>query len=209
MSLNKSQQSKWNFIVNVFSTVSRLSQDPTVVHKEMESWITDFEKECNGHAKVIIKLGENPSIYFLDSSKDSLKLVRDATPSTVLRAKVFGVSLASTIQYKESYLHKNDTLVNALRALADKIEGMPMELAEQTESMDVLEFLGGKASDSDEEGDHSTLSNAGEQSDDANEEKPKQEAELQAAGAEEATSSDDLDTEDGRLVIQLVPGEIE
>jgi hypothetical protein len=156
MKLNKQQQQLWSTVTSVFGAVSRLSSDPAVIQGEMAQLIADFEVATDHEVKVKIRMLPTPSIDLIDCSRDSLKLNRDAEGSLTLRARVHGVGFSSTVSYKDSYAHSNVAIIDALRALADSLEKMPVEMCEQTaQSLDIYQLIGvshSGGSDDDETG---------------------------------------------------------
>jgi hypothetical protein len=143
MKLTKQQQQQWSTVTSVFGAVSRLSADPAVIQGEMANLIADFEVATDHEVKVKIRMLPTPSIDMIDCSRDSLKLSRDAEGSMTLRARVHGVGFSSTVAYKDSYAHSNMAIIDALRALADSLEKMPVEMREQTaQSLDIYQLIG-------------------------------------------------------------------
>lgn len=162
MKLNKQQQQQWNTVTSVFTAISRFCKEEDVIKQEMKDHIADFETATNNEVKVKIRMLPTPSIDMIDCSRDSLKLTCDADGSVTLRSRVHGVGFSSTVSYKDSYAHSNVAVIDALRALADNLEKMPVEMREQTQSQDFYQLIGGTQSsglDEDEEGGQKDLVN--------------------------------------------------
>lgn len=155
MKLNKQQQQQWNTVSSVFSAISKFCKEEDTIKAEMAQHIADFETSTNNEVKVKIRLLPTPSIDMIDCSRDSLKLTCDADGSVTLRTRVHGVGFSSTVSYKDSYAHSNVAVIDALRALADNLEKLPVEMREQTQSQDFYQLIGGtqtSGSDDDEAG---------------------------------------------------------
>lgn len=155
MKLNKQQQQHWNTVSSVFSAISRFCKEEETIKAEMAQHVADFETSTNNEVKVKIRMLPTPSIDMIDCSRDSLKLSCDADGSVTLRTRVHGVGFSSTVSYKDSYAHSNIAVIDALRALADNLEKLPVEMREQTQSQDFYQLIGGTQStgpDDDEAG---------------------------------------------------------
>lgn len=142
MKLNKQQQQQWNTVTSIFTALSRTVSDPAALEAEMSSWVTDFESAMGNEVKVKIRMLPAPSIDLIDCSKDFLKLNRDESGYSILKARVEGISFSSTVAYKDQYRHSNGAVVDALRALADSLEKLPTEMRDQEESIDIYSLIG-------------------------------------------------------------------
>lgn len=142
MKLNKQQQQQWNTVTSIFTALSRTVSDPVALEAEMSSWVTEFESAMGNEVKVKIRMLPAPSIDLLDCSKDFLKLNRDESGYSILKARVEGISFSSTVAYKDQYRHSNGAVVDALRALADSLEKLPTEMRDQEESIDIYSLIG-------------------------------------------------------------------
>ncbi len=136
MNLNKQQQQQWGFLTSMFTALSRVSSNEATA-QEMSQPIKDFESSLNNEVKVKMRFDPSPSIEIIDCSKDFIRLNRQ-DELLELRAKVDGIAFSSRIAYKENYSYSNAAVVDALRALADSIENVPIEMRDQTESVDIL-----------------------------------------------------------------------
>lgn len=156
MKLNKQQQQEWNKVTSIFSALSRAVSDPAALEAEMSTWVSEFETYMDNEVKVKIRMLPAPSIDLIDCSKDFLKLNRDESGYSTLKARVEGISFSSTIAYKDQYRHSNGAVVDALRALADSLEKLPTEMRDQEESIDIYSLIGvshGAGRDDDEQED--------------------------------------------------------
>lgn len=142
MKLNKQQQQQWNTVTSIFTALSRTVSDAAALENEMSTWVTGFEEAMGGEVKVKIRMLPAPSIDLIDCSKDFLKLNRDESGYSVLKARVEGISFSSTVAYKDQYRHSNGAVVDALRALADSLEKLPTEMRDQVESIDIYSLIG-------------------------------------------------------------------
>lgn len=142
MKLNKQQQQQWNTVTAIFSALSRTVSDADALKAEMSNWVGEFEDATGGEVKVKIRMLPAPSINLVDCSRDYVKLNRDEQGVTTLKARVEGISFSSTVAYKEIYKHSNGAVVDALRALADSIEKLPVEMRDQEESVDIYSLIG-------------------------------------------------------------------
>lgn len=142
MKLNKQQQQEWNTVTSIFSALSRTVTDPGALETEMSTWVSKFEAAMGNEVKVKIRMLPAPSIDLIDCSKDFLKLNRDESGYSILKARVEGISFSSTVAYKDQYRHGNGAVVDALRALADSLEKLPTEMRDLEESVDIYSLIG-------------------------------------------------------------------
>jgi hypothetical protein len=142
MKLNKQQQQQWSIVTSVFSALSRAISDPELLKNEMAIHVSEFEGMTGGEVKVKIRTLPTPSIELVDCSKDFLQVTRDDEGVSTLRARIEGISFSSTIAYKEKYKHSNGAVVDGLRALADSLDKLPVEMRDQTGKIDIFSLIG-------------------------------------------------------------------
>lgn len=152
MKLNKQQQQQWNTVTSIFTALSRTVLDAEALQKEMATWVDGFEALMANEAKVKIRMLPEPSIELIDCSKDFVKITCDDQGYTTLRSRVHGIAFNSTVAYKENYKHSNAAVIDGFRALADSLEKMPVEMRDQTGTVDIYALIGvSHAASADEE----------------------------------------------------------
>lgn len=195
MNLTKVQQQQLTFLNKMFVALTRVSDQESVI-QEMADHVSDFEQSMGGEVKIKLRFGAEPAVEVVDCSRDYLKLVRDKDTSN-LRARVEGISFTGRIAYRDNYSFSNAAIVDALRALADNVEKLNIELCDQAESVDIFSLMGVSHANAEDEADE--ISGAGDLADVG-------EGAAKPVAAPSADAGDDVD-EDTVISLSSAEGE--
>lgn len=127
MALNKIDNVKFDSLSQTLSMLLQHGTELEVVKTMLAPQISDFEESSKHKVKFVID-GETVKLTALNLSRDYLRTRNPNDEQQVLRTKVEGVSIEVKLFKKDDFLQTNEDVVNALRALADEVSDLSVEL---------------------------------------------------------------------------------
>jgi len=152
MALKKEDKIRLEGLEQTLTMLTSSGIEKDAIEKMMETQISDFQKITN--TKVKLNFESKPSIDLLDLKKDFVRTREPNSETQVLRAKIEGVGIDAKLFKQEEYIFSNSDVVSALRALADEVEKLPLELntlgVSDVRELEVHEELDDQVSDDDD-----------------------------------------------------------
>lgn len=126
MALNKLDQVRFDGLQQTLNMLVASSIPMPQIKVMMAPQIADFEASSNHKLRFVVD-GDQVLLSVVNMSKDFVR-VRGVEDAKVLRTKIIGVPIDVKITKADEYSFSNEAIVEALRALADKISFIGVEV---------------------------------------------------------------------------------
>jgi hypothetical protein len=127
MALKKEDKIRLEGLETTFKMLVKNNIPESQVVSMITDQVGEFEVATNSKLKLIF--GEDPYIELVDLSKDFVRTRISNEDNYVLRAKIEGVPIEVKTFKRDDFTLTNLEIASALRALADEVEVLDVELA--------------------------------------------------------------------------------
>ena len=148
MALKNNAKVRFEVMNQTFGSLIANNLDLETAKGIIGAQVEEFEKETNHKINYEVN-GASGKLVLLDLSKDFVRTRMQNEDNQVLRAKLQGVPMDVKLWKRDDFEFSNEDIVSALRALANEVEAMPVELI-TLKHEDVRSHIAELTSDSDE-----------------------------------------------------------
>lgn len=132
MKLKKLDQTRFDMIKNMIENFLAMGQDLDFVLTGLKSQIEDFESEVG--VKIKIDPNAEDKVTLIDLRKDFMRTRYSNPENLVFRAKSQGVPIEVKIFKAGEYEFSNKDVVEAMKALIQKVEALESEIKDMGHS---------------------------------------------------------------------------
>lgn len=152
MALSKIDQVRFDGLQQTLNMLTGSGMPVAQIKLMMSPQIDEFQRSTN-HKVRYIEDGQNIKFELLNLSRDFVR-VRGVEDAKVLRAKINGVPVDVKITKGDEFSFSNDEIVETLRALADEVSNLSVEVRTLDITADVRKGSGSTDADTDVDTEH-------------------------------------------------------